>query len=141
MASGHYEYLVMPFGLTNATAVFQALVNYIFRNMLNRFVYIYDILVFSHSPQEHVLHVLQVLQCLLVNQLFVKAEKCELHHSTIPFLGYKISARSVQMDPGKVRAVMDWPRPMSRVQLQSFLRFGNFYHHFIWGYSILASPC
>eukprot|EP00063_Salmo_salar_P095574 XP_014070409.1 PREDICTED: RNA-directed DNA polymerase homolog [Salmo salar] len=78
MASGHYEYLVMHFGLTNAPAVFQALVNDVLRDMLNRFVFVYldDILVFSRSTQEHVLHVRQVLQCLLENQLFVKAEKC-----------------------------------------------------------------
>lgn len=35
---GHYEYLVMPFGLTNAPAVFQALVNDVLRDMLNRCV-------------------------------------------------------------------------------------------------------
>ena len=34
--TGHYEYLVMPFGLTNAPAVFQALVNDVLRDMLNR---------------------------------------------------------------------------------------------------------
>ena len=86
-ASSHYEYLVMPFSLTNATAVFQALVNDVLCDMLNWFVfdYLYNILVFSHSTQEHVLHVRHVLQRLLENQLFVKAEKCEFHHSTIPF--------------------------------------------------------
>ena len=80
-ASGHYEYQVMPFGLTNA-AVFQALVNDVLRDMLNRFVFVYldDILFFFRSAQEHVLHVRQVLQRLLVNQMFVKAEKCEFYH-------------------------------------------------------------
>jgi hypothetical protein len=101
--SGHYEYLVMPFGLTIAPAVFQALVNNMLRDMLNRFVfvYLYDILVFSHSAQEH------VLQRLLENQLFVKAEECEFHRSTISFLGYVIAEGNVQMDPEKVRAVVD----------------------------------
>jgi hypothetical protein len=85
-ASGHYEYLVMPFGLTNAPAVFQALVNYVPRDMLNQLIYLDDILVFSRPAQEHV---------LLENQLFVKAEKCEFHHSTISFLGYIITAGNV----------------------------------------------
>ena len=40
-ASGHYKYLVMPFGLTNTPAVFQALVNDVLCNMLNRFVFVY----------------------------------------------------------------------------------------------------
>lgn len=33
---GQFEYLVMPFGLTNAPAVFQTLMNDLFRDMLNR---------------------------------------------------------------------------------------------------------
>lgn len=33
---GNYEYLVMPYGLTNAPAIFQSLINEVFRDMLNR---------------------------------------------------------------------------------------------------------
>eukprot|EP00063_Salmo_salar_P061255 XP_014036090.1 PREDICTED: uncharacterized protein LOC106590069 [Salmo salar] len=53
MASGLYEYLVMPFGLTNAPAVFQALVKDVLRDMPNRFIFVYidDILIFSHIVQ------------------------------------------------------------------------------------------
>lgn len=35
---GNFEYLVMPFGLTNALAVFQALVNDVLQDMLNKFL-------------------------------------------------------------------------------------------------------
>eukprot|EP00063_Salmo_salar_P046274 XP_014021109.1 PREDICTED: uncharacterized protein LOC106582478 [Salmo salar] len=45
-----------------------------------------------------------------------------------------------QMDPEKVRTVVDWPQNTSRVQLQRFLGFANFYRHFIQSYSTLASP-
>lgn len=46
--SRHYEYLAMPFGLTNTPAVFQALVNDVLRDMVNKFVYVHldDILIF-----------------------------------------------------------------------------------------------
>lgn len=37
------------------------------------------------------------------------------------------------MDPGKVRVMVDWPQPTSRLQLQCFLGFANFYRRFIWG--------
>jgi hypothetical protein len=113
----------MPFGLTNVPAVFQALVNVVLRNMLNRFVFVYldDILVFSRSAQEHMLHVRQVLQHLLENHLFVKEEKCEFHHSTIPFLGFIIAAGSVQMDPGKVRVVVDSPPAYVQSATRTFL--------------------
>lgn len=39
-----------------------------------RFVDLEDILIFSLSPQEHTVNVLLVLQRLLENKLFIKAE-------------------------------------------------------------------
>jgi hypothetical protein len=65
------EYLVMPFGLSNSLAVFQALVNDTLRDMLNQLVFVYlnNILIFSKTLPEHILHVLQVL--------IEKIEKCE----------------------------------------------------------------
>lgn len=82
---GHFEYVVMPFGLTNSPAVFQALVNDILKDFINRcaFVYVDDILIFSKSLAEHEVHVRQILQRLLENKLFVKAEKCEFHMDTV----------------------------------------------------------
>uniref|UniRef100_A0AAQ4QDM9 Gypsy retrotransposon integrase-like protein 1 n=1 Tax=Gasterosteus aculeatus aculeatus TaxID=481459 RepID=A0AAQ4QDM9_GASAC len=140
--SGHYEYLVMPFGLTNAPAVFQALVNDVLRDLLNRFVFVYldDILIFSRSEQEHTQHVRQVLQRLLENQLFVKAEKCVFHAPEVSFLGFIVSSGSVRMDPAKVSAVAEWPQPGTRKQLQRFLGFANFYRRFIRNYSSIAAP-
>ncbi|KAI2654015.1 Transposon Tf2-9 polyprotein [Labeo rohita] len=139
---GHFEYLVMPFGLSNSPGVFQALVNDVLRDMVDRFIYVYldDILIFSSSLQEHVQHVRRVLQRLLENGLFVKAEKLDFHAQSVPFLGYIVSAEGMRMDPEKVKAVVDWPSPDSRKALQRFLGFANFYRRFIRNFSQLASP-
>ncbi|KAK3518249.1 hypothetical protein QTP70_034616 [Hemibagrus guttatus] len=111
--TGHYEYLVMPFGLTNAPAVFQALINNILRDMLDQFVFVYldDILIFSSSLQEHVIHVSKVLRRLLDNHLYVKPEK-----------------------------LVDWPSPSSIKEVQRFLGFANFYRKFIRNFSSVAAP-
>ncbi|KAG1926482.1 retrotransposable element [Pimephales promelas] len=139
---GHFEYRVLPFGLVNAPAVFQALINDVLRDMLNIFVFVYldDILIFSPSLQVHTQHVRQVLQRLLENRLFVKAEKCTFHAQSISFLGSIISAEGVSMDSSKVRAVTEWPVPESRVALQRFLGFANFYRRFIRNFSQIAAP-
>ncbi len=130
---GHFEYLVMPFGLSNSPAVFQALVNDVLRDMVDQFIYVYldDILIFSSSLQEHVQHVRRVLQRLLENGLFVKAEKCAFHAQSVPFLGFIVSPEGVRMDPDRVKAVVNWPTPDSRKALLRFLGFANFYRRFI----------
>lgn len=83
--SGHYEYLVMAFGLANALSVFQSFVNEVFRVMLGPQVveYIDDILVYSATLEDHIAHVRVVLERLLANQLFVKAEKCQFHQEDV----------------------------------------------------------
>ena len=110
--------------------------------MLNKFVFVYldDILIFSWSQDEHLHHVQRVLQRLLENSLFVKAEKCEFHVPSVSFLGYVIGRGTVQMDSAKVSAVTSWPTPDSRKQIQRFLGFANFYRRFIRGYSTVAAP-
>ncbi|KAI7790520.1 Pol polyprotein [Triplophysa rosa] len=140
--SGHYEYLVLPFGLTNAPAIFQGLINDVLGDMINRFVFVYldDILIFSQSLQEHTRHVRVVLQCLLENQLFVKAEKCEFHSDTVLFLGHVISPRGIDPDDAKIKAVAMWGTPDSRKALQRFLGFANFYRRFIRGFGQVAAP-
>ncbi|KAL0162278.1 hypothetical protein M9458_041674, partial [Cirrhinus mrigala] len=140
--SGHYEYLVFPFGLTNALAVFQGLVNNVLGDMINHFVFVYldDVLIFSPFLQLHTQHVRQVLQRLLENQLFVKAEQCEFHAESVTFLGHIISSKGIKPDPAKIEAVAKWPVPDSRKALQHFLGFANFYRRYIRNFGQIAAP-
>ena len=62
------------------------------------YVYVDDILIFSPDSQTHVPQVRQVLQKLLENHLYVKAEKCDFHAATVSFLGHIVTANQVQMD-------------------------------------------
>ncbi|GJS26574.1 cytochrome P450 78A7-like protein [Tanacetum coccineum] len=61
---GSCEFLVMPYGLTNAPVTFCTLINKLFHPFLDKFVVVYldDIVVYSHTLEEHVLHLKQVFQ-------------------------------------------------------------------------------
>ncbi len=139
---GHFEYNVMPFGLTNAPAIFQHLMNDIFREFLDDFVvcYLDDILIYSKNPEEHQRHVRLVLQKLRDAGLYAKPEKCVFHKSQVEFLGYIISTEGLSMDPKKIQTIMEWETPKTVRDVQCFLGFANFYRIFIMNYSKIAAP-
>ena len=58
-----FEWLVMPFGLSNAHAVFQHFVNEVFADLLDVCVVVYldNILIYSDNPDEHRVHIQEVL--------------------------------------------------------------------------------
>ncbi|MBW0498886.1 hypothetical protein O181_038601 [Austropuccinia psidii MF-1] len=103
----------MPFGLTNAPASFHNLVNNNSSDFLDIFVVVYlnDIMVFSSSQEEHVKHVVSVLQRLRDNDLFAKASKCVFHASSVEYLGYAVSSEGLKMDSSKVKQILNWPQP------------------------------
>ncbi|KAJ9536382.1 hypothetical protein OSB04_un000442 [Centaurea solstitialis] len=110
---GHYEFLVMPFGLTNAPAVFMDLMNRVFSAYLDKFVIVFidDILVFSKSKEEHEDHLRIVLGTLRDKKLYAKFSKCEFCLEQVAFSGHVVSAKGITVDPAKVEAVTNWPRP------------------------------
>jgi hypothetical protein len=61
---GSYKFLVMLFRICNAPFTFTTLMNFIFHEKLDEFIiiYIYDILVYSKSTEEHAIHLEFVLQ-------------------------------------------------------------------------------
>jgi hypothetical protein len=67
---GHYEFVVVPFGLTNAPTVFMCLMNDTIINYLDKFVvvFLYEILIYSKSKEEHEDHLRLVLQVLSLCQ-------------------------------------------------------------------------
>ncbi|SOV09587.1 uncharacterized protein UDID_19015 [Ustilago sp. UG-2017a] len=139
---GLYEYLVMPFGLANAPAHFQSFINDIFQDIIGVYVVVYldDFLIFSDTEESHVKHVTEVLTRLRSNRLFAKLSKCEFHTKTVEFLGYIIKPTGIEMDPGKVQTVKEWPMPASIHDIQRFLGFANFYRRFIAHFARIAKP-
>jgi len=156
---GLYEYLVMPFGLCNAPATFQREINRILRPLLglelviktgvhldddNGMVvvaYIDDILIATKgSLDKHHKQVSKVFQLLMDNNMCVKIDKCVFDAQETTFLGFVVSGSGLQMDPEKARAIVDWPRPTSRKEVQQLLGLWNFYRRFIHNFSGLVSP-
>lgn len=68
-----------------------------------------------------------ILQRLLENKLYAKAEKYDFHSSKVSFLGFVMERGQVKTDAEKVCAVAEWRQTDSQKNLQRFLGFANFY--------------
>ena len=74
---GLYEFVKMPFGLTNAPAIFERLMNEIFKKDLFKQVLIFleDLLVYCETPVEHLEHLEKVFLKLRAAGLKLKPKK------------------------------------------------------------------
>ena len=53
---GKYEFLMVSFGLAQAPAYFQLLINQVLEGLTFAMTYVDDIIIFSKSEEEHLLH-------------------------------------------------------------------------------------
>jgi hypothetical protein len=101
---GLYEWMVMHFGLTNAPTI-DRLINDIVHPLLGGIVviYLYDILVFIQTWEEHLQHVCTVLQLLCTNHLQVKECKSSFVQTFVSYLVFIIDQEGVCHDASKVQ--------------------------------------
>ena len=103
-------------------------------------MFIDDILIYLKSHVEHGEHLRIVLQTLRTHQLYAKLSKCEFWLNSVSFLGLVISKKGVQVDPKKVEAVSNWPRPTNVTEIHSFLGMAGYYRRFVKAFSRISAP-
>ena len=118
------------------------LMNRVFRPFLGRFVIVFidDILVYSRSEEEHAVHMRLVFPTLREHQLYAKFLKYEFWLDQVAFLGHVVSKDGIQVDPKKIEAIIDWPRPTTVIEVRSFLGLTGYYRRFVKDFSKIAVP-
>ncbi|MBW0541750.1 hypothetical protein O181_081465 [Austropuccinia psidii MF-1] len=106
---GIYEYTRMPFSIKNAPAHFQRMVDTIFQEEILEgwmVVYIYDIIIYSETLEDHVQYIDRVLR-------------------------HKATGLSLAIDQNNVAAVLQKPLTRNIKEMQSFLGFASYYRNHI----------
>ncbi len=137
-----YKYKMLLFELTNELTSFQQYMNNILWNFLNDFcqVYLDDILIYSKTKKKHRDHVKLVLSRLREAELQMNIRKCEFDVEETVFLEVIVSELDLRMNSSKVTVIVSWITSTNLKEIQSFVKFVNFYRRFIKNFSKLVKP-
>jgi len=72
------------------------------------------------------------------HNLCFKQSKYNFNMEEIPILGVIVGKRQVKMEQEKIKVVKEWKTPTRVKDVESFLRFANFYQRFIHNFSYTA---
>jgi len=141
MHIGFFKPTVMFFGMTNLSAMFQAIMNEILRDLINEgkvAVFVDDVLVGTKTEKGHDEIVEKILRRLEENNLYIKPEKYVWKARKIGFLGVIIGPNRIEIEVEKVDGVLSWSQPKNVKDIRKFLGLANYYRRFIKDFARIA---
>ena len=128
-----FHFKVMPFGLCNAPATFQSVMQQVLGPLLfnGALTYLDDVLVYSKTFDEHVELLRKVFERLREAGLKLQLKKCKFFQSSVRYLGHVISENGATIDPDKVTAISQFPRPNDASSLRRFNGMASYLRRFV----------
>ena len=137
---GLYQFNVMPFGLQGAPATFQRMMDYLVDGCgAFAAAYLDDLVVFSGSWEDHLIHLIEIFKRLRRAGLTAKPSKCQFAMHQCTYLGHVVGNGLVRPETTKVEAVQQFPTPGSKTDVRAFLGLTGYYRKFIPGYATVSS--
>ena len=96
--------------------------------------YLDNLNVIGNGLHDHLQNLRKSFKHLHKYQLKLKPCKCCLFKTEVPFLVWLVSNKGVAVDPYKIKAILEWPVPKSRNDMEAFLGFVNYHQDHIKPY-------
>lgn len=72
-----------------------------------------------------------IFERLKAANLTVAKEKCQFCRPELHYLGYVVNRNGLQVDPGKVQAIIDIPSPKTVFEVRRVLGLFSWYRRFV----------
>ncbi|XP_063941458.1 uncharacterized protein LOC135149627 [Daucus carota subsp. sativus] len=116
---GTYAYIKMAFGLKNTGATFQRMVNKVFADQIGRNMECYvDDMIVKSLFRDHADDLKECFETLRRNNMKINPAKCTFGVCSGKFLGYMVSARGIEANPEKIKAVLEMEAPKTIRDIQ-----------------------
>jgi hypothetical protein len=84
-------------------------------------IYLDDIIIWSHSIEEHTRHIKLVMDTLRKARLYCNAKKSRFYLTELIYLGHRIFQQGIEACSSKVNKILNWPTPKTASDVRSFL--------------------
>jgi len=139
---GTFCYKVMSFGLKNAGATYQRAMVTLFHDMMHKEIEVYvdDMIAKSASEEEHLVNLKKLFERLRKYKLRLNPSKCTFGVRSGKLLGFIVSQKGIEVDPDKVRAILEMPHPVTEKEVRGFLGRLNYIARFIFQLTATCEP-
>ena len=113
----------MPFGLKNAGATYQRASTTLFHDMMHKDVEVYvdNMIVKSQDSADHLVALQRFFERIRRFRLRLNPKKCTFGVTSGKLLGHIVSERGIEVDPKKIRVMLDMPSPRTKREIRGFL--------------------
>ena len=113
----------MPFGLKNAGATYHRMATALLHDMIHNKVKVYvdDMIVKSKEREGHIVNLRKFFKRIKEYRLRLNLQKCTFGVTTRKLLGFLVSDRGIEVDPSKIKAILEMSPPKSEKEIRGLL--------------------
>ena len=132
----------MAFGLKNAGATYQRAATTLFHDMMYKDakVYVDDMIMKSQDRADHLAALQRFFERMRQFRLRLNPKKCTFGVTSRKLLGHIVSERGIEVDPEKIKAILDMPAPRTEKKIRGFLGKLQYISHFIARLTDICEP-
>ena len=114
----------------------------LFHDMMHREIEVYvdDIIAKFKTEEEHLVNLWKLFERLRKYQLRLNPAKCTFGVKSGKLLGFIVSQKGIEVDPKKVKAILEMPEPRTEWQVRGFLGCLNYIARFISQLTTICEP-